>query len=93
MCLSQSLRGQEWPKEGGVALTTYETTGLFNFTKGFKYDFLVVDEAHYVKNKEAIRSQNVGKIAKFTDRILYMTGTALENKLEEIIQTRDILKK
>ena len=75
-----------WIKEGGVALTTYETTGIFNFNKGFKYDFLIVDEAHYVKNKEAIRSQNVSKIAKFTDRILYMTGTALENNLDEMVK-------
>ena len=51
----------------------------------FKYDLLVVDEAHYIKNVNAQRTKNVIEIAKKTDRHLYMTGTALENNVDEMI--------
>ena len=37
---------------------------------------LVVDEAHYVKNPNAKRSQAVNRIAAECDRVLFLTGTA-----------------
>lgn len=76
-----------WIKRGGVAVTTYETTSLFNanLSEDFDYSLLVVDEAHYVKNPTARRSENVVQLSKKADRILYMTGTALENKVDEMI--------
>ena len=39
---------------------------------------LVVDEAHYIKNPEARRSINVKNISMRAERLLFMTGTALE---------------
>ena len=48
---------QSWIKTGGVAVTTYETTGFFKLDAGFKFSLLVVDEAHYVKNPEAQRKK------------------------------------
>ena len=74
-----------WKKRGGVGVTTYETTGYFKFEDNEKFDFLVVDEAHYVKNPEAIRSRNVKEICEHTERIMFLTGTALENKTEEMV--------
>lgn len=77
---------KQWLKDGGVAVTTYETTKLFDFPDEFKFDMLTVDEAHYCKNPEAKRTINVRALSKHTDRILYMTGTALENKVDEMIE-------
>lgn len=77
---------KQWMTNGGVAVTTYETTGVFSLPDDFKFDMLTVDEAHYCKNPEANRTINVRTLAKHTDRILYMTGTALENKVDEMIE-------
>ena len=77
---------KQWIAKGGVAVTTYETTGVFDLPEDFKYDMLTVDEAHYCKNPEANRTINVKNLAGHTDRILYMTGTALENKVDEMIE-------
>ncbi len=82
----------EWIDNGGVAVTTYETTGYFNFSDDFRFTMLVVDEAHYIKNPDAARSKNVKKICEHADRMLFMTGTALENKVDEMISLIDILK-
>lgn len=81
-----------WIKNGGVGVTTYETTSAFQLEEGFKYSMLIVDEAHYIKNTNAQRTKNVANIASHADRILYMTGTALENKVEEMIKLIDDLQ-
>ena len=75
-----------WMKEGGVGVTTYETINAFEMPSDYRYSMLVVDEAHYVKNTKALRTSNVIKAGQHTDRILYMTGTPLENKVEEMIE-------
>jgi len=76
---------RDWERAGGVAVTTYETVGTIDMTKGHRFDLLVVDEAHYIKNEEAQRSQNVRQLCAKTDRVLFLTGTALENKVDEMI--------
>ena len=40
---------KSWMKTGGVAVTTYETTKILQFDSAFKFDLLVVDEAHFIK--------------------------------------------
>ncbi len=83
---------QSWIKTGGVAVTTYETTGYFNLAQDFKFSMLVVDEAHYIKNPEAQRTMYVKMLCKHADRLLFMTGTALENKVDEMIALIKILQ-
>lgn len=82
----------KWVKDGGVAVTTYETTGSISLDDDFKFDFMVVDEAHYIKNRDAQRTVNVRKLCQKADKILFMTGTAIENKVEEMISLVEVLK-
>ncbi|MBQ8538166.1 MAG: DEAD/DEAH box helicase, partial [Ruminococcus sp.] len=81
----------KWINDGGVAVTTFETTSLFQFHDSFKFDMLVVDEAHYIKNPKAQRTNNVKSFCDNADRILFMTGTALENRVDEMVSLIEIL--
>ncbi len=81
-----------WVQNGGVAVTTFETTGYFKLADNFRFSLLIVDEAHYIKNPEARRTENTTKISKHADRMLFMTGTALENKVEEMISLIHLLQ-
>lgn len=82
-----------WMTEGGIAITTYNMSKrVIIKDKNFKFDMLVVDEAHYVKNPNAQRTKNTVFLSGYTDRVLYMTGTALENKLDEMISLIRMLK-
>ena len=83
---------EAWKKSGGVAVTTYETTGTLYLSEEFRFSMLVVDEAHYIKNPDAARSKNVRYIARRAERLLFMTGTALENKVDEMISLIDVLR-
>ena len=80
-----------WENHGGVAVTTYETCGFINSRIRTSIDFIVVDEAHYIKNPDAIRSKNVKALCEYARRILFMTGTALENNVGEMINLINIL--
>lgn len=75
---------QQWLDGGGVAVTTYETTAVFELPEGFRITMLTVDEAHYIKNPSAQRTVNVKKLCERAERLLFMTGTALENRVEEM---------
>ena len=83
---------ESWKKTGGVAVTTYETTGFLKLEDDFKFSMLVVDEAHYIKNPDAKRTKNVTDISYHAERILFMTGTALENRVEEMISLIKVLQ-
>ena len=76
---------QQWVKEGGVAVTTYETTGYFELQSDFNFSMMIVDEAHYIKNPGAKRSENTCKLMRQAERLLLMTGTALENNVREMV--------
>ena len=77
---------------GGVAVTTYETTSHIKLDENDPLDLIVVDEAHYIKNPNAARSRNVKELCTHTKRLLFMTGTALENKVDEMISLIQVLR-
>lgn len=86
----QALRS--WSKTGGVAVTTYETTAYFKEDDITRLDMITVDEAHYIKNPEARRSINVKSLCGKSERLLFMTGTALENRVEEMVSLIEVLQ-
>lgn len=75
---------ERWIIRGGVAVTTYETLTRLDLTDFHAVDMLVVDEAHYVKNPGAQRTKALYAVAQKSEHILFMTGTPLENKVEEM---------
>ncbi|MCR4722549.1 MAG: DEAD/DEAH box helicase [Eubacteriales bacterium] len=82
---------EDWIRNGGVAVTTYENAEHFRLPQGYMFSMLVADEAHFIKNPETQRTQNVCRIAAHADRLLFMTGTALENRVDEMIALISIL--
>ncbi|WP_236595088.1 DEAD/DEAH box helicase [Saccharothrix sp. 6-C] len=72
-----------WLREGGIAVTTFTTLGRLEFTEQVELSVLVVDEAHQVKNPQTRRSQDVVKVIGRAHRVLFLTGTPMENRVEE----------
>ena len=82
----------EWRERGGVAVTTFDVLHSLpdpaKAAKGSKGPAdapaaLVVDEAHYVKNPDARRSRAVARWTDRCERVLFLTGTPMENRVEE----------
>lgn len=71
-------------EDAGVAVTTYETLNRLNVLEEYRFGMVVVDEAHYIKNPETIRTKSVMNLLDQTDNVLFMSGTPLENRVEEM---------
>jgi superfamily II DNA or RNA helicase len=74
-----------WIEKGGTAITTYETCSKIDLPDGFAVDMLVVDEAHFIKNASTIRSRAVRLLIERSQSVLFMSGTPLENRVEEML--------
>lgn len=72
---------RRWRQQGGVAVTTYGTLPKLRLEHGI--DLLVVDEAHLIKNPAAQRTQAVNAYAERSTRVMLLTGTPLENRVDE----------
>ncbi|MEU6745496.1 SNF2-related protein [Spirillospora sp. NPDC046719] len=76
---------RNWARNGGVAVTTFETLGWFEDQIRAVKDLgcAVVDEAHYIKNPTALRTRRTRRVLDAADRTILLTGTPLENRIDE----------
>lgn len=79
---------RNWVRNGGVAVTTYDGIDYLGRNLPAHGDLedlacVVVDEAHYIKNPEALRSKRTAHFIGFTDYAILLTGTPMENRIEE----------
>lgn len=72
-----------WVRSGGVGVVTYDSLKSLVVPDGLPMALLVADEAHYVKNPAAQRTQATLRHIRAVDRVLFLTGTPMENRLEE----------
>ncbi|MGW8815543.1 DEAD/DEAH box helicase [Gordonia terrae] len=74
-----------WIRNGGVAVTTYDVLGWLEgrIPDSAKPACLVFDEAHYIKNPGAQRTRRSLALIRDCERAVLLTGTPLENKIEE----------
>lgn len=74
-----------WRRKGGVAVTTFDSLKwLHDNVRGLRdLSCVVIDEAHYIKNPDAIRTRNCRRLLDANERAVLLTGTPLENRIEE----------
>jgi len=73
---------RRWLQHGGVAITSYNLVSSLDLGDVVP-GLVVADEAHFVKNPSTQRSVAVTSLAERSTRALYMTGTPLENRVED----------
>lgn len=82
---------RRWRATGGVAVTSFDTLGRLNLGDE-DLDLLVVDEAHIVKNPQRKRTLAVADVGERSGRVLFLTGTPLENKVEDFTNLLGMLQ-
>lgn len=82
----------QWAASGGVGVTTFETVRSLELPPRIRVAMLVVDEAHYVKNPDTQRSLALRGWTRQIPRVLFLTGTPMENKVEEFRNLVDYLQ-
>ena len=85
---------KKWQSEGGAAVTNYESMGRIvkRIDNVMRLKLLVIDEAHYIKNPDALRTKYIRRLDNESERILMMTGTPLENRVEEMCSLIDFIQ-
>lgn len=73
----------KWIKEGGVAITTFDTIKNMEMPGSLVIDCLVVDEAHYAKNSYSKRGEYTAKTTQISKNLIFLSGTPLENRVDE----------
>ena len=85
---------QAWQELGGAAVTNYESMGKIvdRIDNHMNLSMLIIDEAHYMKNPDAKRTAYIRRLDNESERILLMTGTPLENRVEEMCNLIDFVR-
>lgn len=84
---------RQWRDRGGVAVTSFTLSSKHTEALSeVRPDLLVIDEAHLVKNPTTQRAAAVRTLVDGSDRALFMTGTPLENKVEDFINLITLLQ-
>jgi len=86
-----------WIGEGGVAITSYATLrsadlGAVLETRSEGLDLVVADEAHYIKNPEAGRTQAVRRVLERSSYAALLSGTPMENHPREFLELIDAIR-
>lgn len=83
-----------WKENGGAAVTNYENMGWVaqEINDRMHLDLLVIDEAHYIKNPRALRTKRIRALEDESERIVLMTGTPLENHVDEMCELIGFVK-
>lgn len=89
----QVLRGNKvGPIGGDIIVLNYEIAYSWHrHLLGAKPKAIIMDEAHYIKNPDAIRSGCLAQIAREIDMRLLLTGTPILNRPEELVALLSIL--
>jgi SNF2 family DNA or RNA helicase len=86
---------KRWVESSGIGITTYDTLKSFDLTEeqiaGLKVDTVIVDEAHYIKNISTGRTRTIAKWLDRSPNVIFLTGTPLENKVDEFIALAKLL--
>lgn len=74
---------------GGYLIINYESARLHPELQKGRWDVMICDEAHRLKNRRALQTQFIRKIK--SDRVYLLTGTPMMNRREELWSLLNIL--
>lgn len=84
---------RQWVRDGGIAVTTFDLLHWSSdYLRQVELTCAVLDEAHYIKNPEARRSQAAAQVIADAKYVIMMTGTPLENRVSEFSNLVDYIR-
>jgi SNF2 family DNA or RNA helicase len=86
---------QKWIEASGIGITTFDTLKSFEISEqeisALAVDTVIVDEAHYIKNISTGRTRTIAKWLERAPNVIFLTGTPLENRVDEFIALAKLL--
>jgi SWI/SNF-related matrix-associated actin-dependent regulator 1 of chromatin subfamily A len=88
--MSISIADSKQLRSTDIVIVNYDVLGKHDFAAS-DYDLAILDEAHYIKNKKAKRSELARAITDKARRKLLLTGTPILNKPIELFNLVNML--
>ena len=79
-----------WQGKAGILVTSHQQIEHLLSRDHPQIGFVIVDEAHLVKNPDAQRTRAVRSLVGRASRVLLMSGTPMENRAAEFIALADL---
>ena len=83
---------KKWLETPSILITNSEHTKNLDIDALDYVDCLIIDEAHLIKNPKTQRTQNAMAIAAKSEYVMMMTGTPIENNVNEMKHLLGILQ-
>lgn len=81
--LPNTVKKEKDPKSGKTKAVEIPGTGWIDLLQKIKPKALIIDEAHAIKNSDALRTKAVLKLAKSVDHMIALSGTPIVNRPSE----------
>lgn len=86
----REARLAEWKDKGGLAIVTF--TMLARITLPERPGLVIVDEAHLLRDPKSDRARAVRNVLTSDDRILFLSGVAMHNRIDGFRHLADFLQ-
>lgn len=86
----RDARLEEWKTSGGVAIVSYETLGRIKLPE--RPGLVVVDEAHLLRDPKSDRSHAVRNVLTSDNRVLFLSGVPMHQRLGGFRHLADFLQ-
>ena len=85
---SYVCEGKNYSEDADIVIMNYDIIKNFHDAKDHnnsmmfksKFDLVIIDEAHYIQNKQAQRTKLINDIAKASERLWLLTGTPITSR-------------
>lgn len=82
----------KWNDSSQFTIVNYEQLKKYlDDVKGSKFDLVIIDESHYIKNSKSQRTQNTLKVATIAPHVIMLTGTAIKSRPIEFFTQLNLL--
>ncbi|WKG04604.1 DEAD/DEAH box helicase [Mycolicibacterium sp. HK-90] len=87
---ARDARLEDWKTSGGVAIVSYETLGRIKLPE--RPSLVIVDEAHLLRDPKSDRSRAVRNVLTSDNRVMFLSGVAMHQRLGGFRHLADFLQ-
>ncbi|MEV6927605.1 SNF2-related protein [Dactylosporangium sp. NPDC051485] len=107
-CLEETLREGEWPDRFSKAILPYSLlderllvgsgsgrarrVGLVDLAPGPRFDMVIVDEAHHIRNRSTFAYKNVARLTEAADAVVLLSATPLQVHSQDLFTLVNLLR-